>query len=128
MRLCSRPSATNPAIIGKDFVLFKELLADDQNQRIRVGSRADEGRGSRLSGTAESLRRPAEGLRWLARCREIRKRAQWLAVSEPPMNITSGSRKNSITRLRRPEALINQIGYQFLLGATPNPEGSDRHV
>jgi predicted alpha/beta superfamily hydrolase len=110
-----------PGDIGKDFVLFKELLATTKIKGFdwEAEQMKDEDHGSVvLRSHYFGLRKVYDG---------------WQMPRDPETGAVAGGLKAADEHYKwlsekfhysipTPEALINQIGYQFLLAATPNPE------
>jgi predicted alpha/beta superfamily hydrolase len=110
-----------PGDIGKDFVLFKELLAGTKIKGFdwEAEQMKDEDHGSVvLRSHYFGLRKVYDG---------------WQMPRDPETGAVAGGLKAADAHYKwlsekfhysiaTPEALINQIGYQFLLAATPNPE------
>ena len=110
-----------PGDIGKSFVEFKQLLAKTRIKGFESEAEQmmDEDHGSVvLRSHYFGLRKVYEG---------------WQMPRDPETGAVAGGLKAADEHYKRlsekfhysiptPEALINQIGYQFLLGATPNPE------
>ncbi len=110
-----------PGDIGKDFVLFKELLARTHIKGFEweAEQMKDEDHGSVV------LRSHYFGLRKVY--------AGWQMPRDPETGAVAGGLKGADEHYKwlsekfhysipTPEALVNQIGYQFLLGANPNPD------
>jgi len=110
-----------PGDIGKDFVLFKELLAGTKIKGFEweAEQMKDEDHGSVvLRSHYAGLRKVYDG---------------WQMPRDPETGAVAGGLKAADAHYKwlsekfhysiaTPENLINQIGYQFLLAATPNPE------
>jgi hypothetical protein len=110
-----------PGDIGKDFVLFKELLAGTKIKGFEweAEQMKDEDHGSVvLRSHYVGLRKVYDG---------------WQMPRDPETGAVAGGLKAADAHYKwlsekfhysipTPEAVINQIGYQFLLAATPNPE------
>ena len=110
-----------PGDIGKDFVLFKELLAGTKIKGFEweAEQMKDEDHGSVvLRSHYAGLRKVYDG---------------WQMPRDPETGAVAGGLKAADAHYKwlsekfhysiaTPEALINQIGYQFLLAETPNPE------
>jgi len=110
-----------PGDIGKDFVLFKELLAGTNIKGFvwEAEQMKDEDHGSVvLRSHYVGLRKVYEG---------------WQMPRDPETGAVAGGLKAADAHYKwlsdkfhysipTPEAVINQIGYQFLLAETPNPE------
>ena len=110
-----------PGDIGKDFVAFKELLASTHIKGFEweAEQMKDEDHGSVvLRSHYFGLRKVYDG---------------WQMQRDPETGAVAGGLKAADAHYKwlsekfhysipTPEGLINQIGYQFLLGASPNPE------
>ena len=110
-----------PGDIGKDFVLFKELLAGTKIKGFEweAEQMKDEDHGSVvLRSHYAGLRKVYDG---------------WQMPRDPETGAVAGGLKAADAHYKwlsekfhysipTPENLINQIGYQFLLAETPNPE------
>ena len=110
-----------PGDIGKDFVLFKELLAGTKIKGFdwEAEQMKDEDHGSVvLRSHYFGLRKVYDG---------------WQMPRDPETGAVAGGLKAADAHYKwlsekfhysiaTPENLINQIGYQSLLGATPNPQ------
>ena len=110
-----------PGDIGKDFVLFKELLAGTKIKGFdwEAEQMKDEDHGSVvLRSHYFGLRKVYDG---------------WQMPRDPETGAVAGGLKAADAHYKwlsekfhysipTPENLINQIGYQFLLAETPNPE------
>ena len=110
-----------PGDIGKDFVLFKELLAGTKIKGFdwEAEQMKDEDHGSVvLRSHYFGLRKVYDG---------------WQMPRDPETGAVAGGLKGADAHYKwlsekfhysipTPENLINQIGYQFLLAETPNPE------
>lgn len=110
-----------PGDIGKDFVLFKELLAGTKIKGFEweAEQMKDEDHGSVvLRSHYVGLRKVYDG---------------WQMPRDPETGAVAGGLKGADAHYKwlsekfhysipTPEALINQIGYQFLLAEKPNPE------
>jgi predicted alpha/beta superfamily hydrolase len=110
-----------PGDIGKDFVLFKELLATTKIKGFEweAEQMKDEDHGSVvLRSHYVGLRKVYDG---------------WQMPRDPETGAVAGGLKGADAHYKwlsekfhytiaTPEAVINQIGYQFLLAETPNPE------